>query len=95
MPPLHILILASLVIITPIYSIAILIFDTKLQPHCRTIRALGSGIIMKSFIIVGLGLIGFLTEGRGAVWMPLLIACMAAIAAYRMMQLESEFHQNC
>jgi hypothetical protein len=95
MPPFHILLLALLLMITPLYSIAILLFNTEIRPRCRTIRALGGGVIFKASIIFGLGLISLFSGEQGTFWMPLLVAGLAIVAAYRIMQLEGVFNQQC
>lgn len=95
MPPFHTLILALLLIITPLYSIAILLFNTEINPRCRTIRALGSSVIVKAYIIFGLGVVSLLVEGQGTTWMPLLVSFLATFAAYRILYLEVTLDNRC
>jgi hypothetical protein len=71
------------------------LFNTEIRPRCRTIRALGSGVILKAAIIFGLGIISLFSDGQGTFWMPLSLAILAAFAAYRIMQLERIFSDQC
>ncbi len=90
MPPLQFVFPALLLTLPALYSISLLVLDTETPPHCRTVRALGSGLLLKAGIVVALGVIGLLA-GQSLVmaWLPLLMVTLGSIAALRIMQIET------
>lgn len=88
MPPLHTLVLASLTIIPFVYSLILLLADTQTPPYRRTVRALGSGFLIKGGISGALAAIGVVVEGQLLTSLPLLLVTLMCIAVFRIMQLE-------
>lgn len=88
MPPLHTLILAGLTISPFVYSLILLLGDTQTPPYRRTVRALGSGFLIKGCIGGALATIGLVVEGQLLTSLPLLFVTLTCIAVFRIMQLE-------
>lgn len=87
MPPFHLLVLSALLLSPPTYAITLLMWDTRTPPHRRTVRALGSSIVMKNLIVVSFCLIGISIEQRWSLSLPLLISILVCIAAIRIMKI--------
>jgi hypothetical protein len=89
MPPLHLLVLASLLLISPLYSIALILLDTHTPPYRRSVLALGSGVLLKTAIVAALGLLALISESRVILWLPLMGLGVVSLAVARVMQLET------
>lgn len=89
--PLLQMIALSLLLLTPTcYTIALIQLDTQTAPHYRTVRAIGSGLILKTIIIAILSLLGFLVNPDAAYAAPLLLMFLVGLASIRIIHLSSE-----
>lgn len=86
MPPVHIYLTTLLLLLPPLYGIAIILLDNR-APHCRSVLALGGGLLLNAAILLGLNLISLLFEGQSP--LALLIPAIVAISAARLMQAEN------
>ncbi len=86
MPPLHIYLVTLLLLLPPLYGIAIILFDNR-SPHCRTVLALGGGILLNAAIVTGLCIIGLLFEGQSP--LVLLVPAIIVISTACLLQTES------
>ncbi|MCB9435839.1 MAG: hypothetical protein H6673_02465 [Anaerolineales bacterium] len=88
MPPIHTLVLASLMLLPASYSIALLLLDTHTPPYQRTVRALGNSLLIKAGIGGALGMLGLFMEHRALTTLPLVVVVLAGAIALRIMQTE-------
>lgn len=88
MPPFYLLVLSALLLISPCYMIALLVFDSNTPPYRRTVRAVGSGILLKAGILGAVGILSLLIENQAMLGLPLLALGAISLAVVRAMQIE-------
>lgn len=73
---------------SPLYAIALLLLDTQTAPKRRTVRAVGSSVVMKSLIVMSLSLISLGIDNRWSLGLPIALGLVVCVIAIRIMQLQ-------
>ncbi len=90
MPQFHLLAVAVLFLMPPLLSILLINYDTQIRPHCRTVRAVSSGILLNVAIWGGLAGVGVVIEGQSIPILPLLLFALIVVGIRRVVILEQQ-----
>lgn len=85
MPIPFFIIVSMLVLSSPVYGIIILALDTQHRPHQRSILALGGGLLLKSFGLLGFVSLSWFLGGSWLAWLPFLVIMVASLNIYLLM----------
>ena len=90
MPLVQMAIVSILMLTPPLYAIGIVVFDTNTNPNFRSIRALGSSLILKTNILFVLCIFGFLMHPSFNYIIPVLLFILIGVGSIKIIRVFSK-----